>query len=69
MLYETNECLSFVRWYKYFHSLKYEIFYSTWLRLMKISVPSNSQQFIICRILSFDGILEVAGNNVWLTST
>ena len=32
MLHKTNnECLSFVRWYIYFHSVKEEIFYSTWL--------------------------------------
>ena len=35
MLYKTNnECLSFVRWYRYFHSVKDEISYSTWLRLV-----------------------------------
>ena len=36
MLYKTNnECLSFVRWYIYFHSMKDELFYLTWLRLVE----------------------------------
>ena len=48
---------SFVRWYRYFHSVKDEMFYSTWLRLlnknsifhlMKIYVPLYSKPFIIC---------------------
>ena len=36
MLYETNnECFSFVRWYSYFHSVKDEMFYPTWLCLVE----------------------------------
>ena len=36
MLYKTNnECFSFVRWYSYFHSVKDEMFYSTWLCLVE----------------------------------
>ena len=36
MLYKTNnECFSFVRWYSYFHWVKDEMFYLTWLCLVE----------------------------------
>ena len=36
MLYKTNnECFSFVRWYRYIHLVKDEIFNLTWLRLVE----------------------------------
>ena len=36
MLYKrNNECISFVRWYINFHSVKDDIIYSPWLRLIE----------------------------------